>query len=136
MTGVDAVRRVLAELPDLQLAYVFGSVAAGRATDASDLDVALLFTGRVEPARLDRLVEALSAAAGRLVDLVDLSKAPPLLAHQVVARGTCIVSRDPRAQARFETRTVMRYLDTKHLRSIQHRYLGERAQKHHHDRRA
>ncbi|MCW5890161.1 MAG: nucleotidyltransferase domain-containing protein [bacterium] len=135
MPAVDDVRRVLEGLPDLRLAYVFGSVATGRDSASSDLDVAVLFADRIDSGRLDRLSERLSAAAGRPVDLVDLSKAPPLLAHQVVARGTCLVSRDRSTQASFETRTVMRFLDTRHLRSIQHRYLGERARAHH-DRRA
>lgn len=131
MAEIDEVRRVLETLPDLQLAYAFGSVVSGRATRGSDLDVAVLFADRVDAGRLDRLSEQLSAAAGRSVDLVDLAKASPLLAHQVIAKGTCLVRRDPRTQAAFETRTVMRYLDTRHLRSIQHRYLAARAQAHH-----
>lgn len=135
MAEVDELRRVLGTLPDVRLAYAFGSVVSGRATSASDLDVAVLFADRVDPGRLDRLSEQLSAVAGRSVDLVDLAKASPLLAHQVVARGTCLVRRDAKTQAAFETRTVMRYLDTRHLRSIQHRYLAARAQAHH-DRRA
>lgn len=135
MHATDGVRRVLESRHDVRLAYVFGSVPAGRATASSDLDVAVLFTAPIDPRALDRFSEELSRAAGRTVDLVDLAKAPPLLAHQIVAHGTCIVRRDPRAQASFETRTVMRYLDTKHLRSIQHRYLRERAREYH-DRRA
>lgn len=68
-----------------------------------------------------------SGAAGRSIDLLDLGKAPPVLAHQVIRRGRCIVSRDPAERADFEARTVLRYLDTAHLRRIQHRYLRVRA---------
>lgn len=112
---------------DVRLAYVFGSVARGRARPASDVDVAVLFAGEPAPATLDRLAEDLEEAVGRRVDLVDLAKAPPLLAHQVVSKGSCVVCRQPSERAAFETRTVLRYLDTAHLRKIQHEYLRKRA---------
>lgn len=135
MTGIEAVQRALGGRGDVRLAYVFGSVAGGRARVTSDLDLALLFTTPPVPAALDRLADELSGVAGRSVDLVDLASAPPLLAHQVISKGTCIAQRSPGDRATFEARTVLRYLDTKHLRSIQHRYLRLRA-KAHHDGRA
>jgi predicted nucleotidyltransferase len=123
----DAIGRLLEARDDVRLAYVFGSVAEGRARPASDVDVAVLFAGEAAPADLDRLTEDLEDVAGRRVDLVDLATAPPLLAHLVVAKGTCVVCRQPSERARFETRTVLRYLDTAHLRKIQHQYLRRRA---------
>ena len=123
---LDAIRQVLDARQDVRLAYVFGSVASGRARPASDLDVAILFAGEPPPATLDRLTEELEEAAGRPVDLVDLAQAPPLLAHQVVATGSCLVCRHPPDRAAFETRTILRHLDTAHLRRIQHEYLRER----------
>jgi predicted nucleotidyltransferase len=87
----EAIRRVLEARDDVRLAYVFGSVAGGRERPSSD--VAVLFAGEPAPAVLDRLTEDLENAAGRAVDLVDLAKAPPLLAHQVVSKGSCIVCR-------------------------------------------
>ena len=88
--------------------------------------MAILFAGRPEPAALDRLAEDLEHVSGRRVDLVDLATAPPLLAHQIVSTGRCIVSRQPGERAAFETRMILRYLDTAHLRSIQHAYLAKR----------
>jgi predicted nucleotidyltransferase len=127
MRGTEAILRLLQARDDVRLAYVFGSIAGGRARPTSDLDVAVLFVGEPAPATLDRLTEDLEDAAGRPVDLVDLAKASPLLAHQVVAKGSCIVCRTPSERAAFETRTVLRYLDTAHLRKIQHEYLRKRA---------
>jgi predicted nucleotidyltransferase len=126
VTGTEGIRGVLARRDDVRLAYVFGSVARGRARPRSDVDVAVLFEGESAPRVLDHLTEDLEDAAGRRVDLIDLATAPPLLAHQVVSTGTCIVCRHPRERAAFETRTVLRYLDTAHLRKIQHRYLAKR----------
>lgn len=123
----DEIGRLLEARGDVRLAYVFGSFAAGRTHAASDIDVAVLFTGKPPPATLDRLTEDLEEVAGRTVDLVDLASAPPLLRHQIVSTGSCVVCRDPAERADFETRTVMRYLDTAHLRKIQHHYLRERA---------
>ena len=123
----DAIRRLLVARDDVRLAYVFGSVAGGRARPTSDVDVAVLFAGAPAPATLDRLTEDLEDAAGRRVDLVDLAKAPPLLAHQVVSKGSCIVCRQPSERAAYETRAILRYLDTAHLRKIQHEYLRKRA---------
>lgn len=131
MTEVDALRGVLGRRADVRLCYVFGSVASGRARRTSDLDVAVLFTAEPDPAALDRLVEDLEDATGRSVDLVDLAKAPPLLAHQIVSTGSCDVCRHPAERAAFETRTVLRFLDTAHLRKIQHTYLRERVQERH-----
>ena len=70
----------------------------------------------------------LEVAAGRGVDLVVLNDAPPLLAHEVVATGTCLVCRDEDERARFVARTVFRYVDTAHLRRIQRTYLRERTE--------
>jgi len=123
---LDGIRQLLDAREDVRLAYVFGSVALGRARPASDIDVAILFAGEPPPASLDRLAEDLEEAAGRSVDLVDLAKAPPLLAHQIVSTGSCLVCRQPQERAAFETRTIMRHLDTAHLRRIQHAYLRER----------
>jgi predicted nucleotidyltransferase len=116
---VEALRRVLDGRPDVRLAYVFGSLAAGLAGRASDADVAVLFTRDPAPAALDELTEALQAAVGRPIDLVNLATAPPLLAREVVATGRCLVCRDDAERARFETRAVLRYLDTAHLRKIE-----------------
>ena len=126
---IDGVRATLAARSDVRTAYVFGSVATGRDGRNSDLDVAVVFATRPSPRDLDALSEELEHAAGRRVDLVDLATAPPVLAHQVISTGTCIVCRDPAERGEFEARTVLRYLDTAHLRRIQESYLRERARR-------
>ena len=126
MNELEPICQLLDARRDVRLAYVFGSVAGGRARSTSDVDVAVLFDGATSPATLDRLTEDLEEAAGRPVDLVDLAQAPPLLAHQVVSTGSCLICRRPEERAAFETRTIMRHLDTAHLRKIQHTYLHER----------
>jgi len=119
---------VVEQFDEVRLAYLFGSVAAGSARPSSDLDVAVLLTPGAGRAVVDRLIDALERASGRTVDLVELSLAPPLLAHEVVRQGKLILSRDEAERVEFETRAVARYLDTAHLRKVQHQYLRERAE--------
>lgn len=128
MSGLGAVTALLDRRSDVRLAYVFGSIAAGRARRGSDLDVAVLFGSPPSPATLDLLAEELQGAAGRPIDLVNLATASPLLGHEVVRSGRCIVCRDAGERGEFEARATLRYLDTAHLRRIQDEYLRERVE--------
>lgn len=127
----DVDERALADLikssPDVSLAYVFGSIARGEARRTSDLDLAVLFTRMPSPERIAEMVVAVERTAGRPVDLVVLNSASPLLAHEVVSTGRLLVCRDDGERAAFEALAMIRYLDTGHLRRIQHQYLRERA---------
>jgi len=129
VVGVN--KRALADLIesdlDVSLAYLFGSVARGEARRGSDLDLAVLFTRMPSPERIAEIVVAAERVAGRSVDLVVLNSAPPLLAHEVVSNGRLLVCRDDDERAAFEALATIRYLDTGHLRRIQHEYLHERA---------
>jgi predicted nucleotidyltransferase len=126
--SVEAVREALTRRVDVRVAYLFGSVAGGNARPASDLDVGVLFSPVPAPALLDRLGSDLEAAAGRRVDLVVLNEAAPLLVHEVIRARRVIVCRDDDERVGFETRATARYLDTAHLRRVQHHYLRERAE--------
>src|SRR5947199_10058208 len=82
-------------------AYLFGSVAEGRAHLESDVDVGILLDRAVYPRAADRFevrlrcVGALSAALRRGTDVVILNEAPPQLARHIVASGDRIVLNDP-----------------------------------------
>lgn len=90
-------------------AYRFGSTAQGTATPGSDIDVAVLTSGRVPPERRFDVQEALAAELGRDVDLLDLAGATPVMAIQVVAGGTLLYDSDSVARGRFEDRTFGAY---------------------------
>jgi predicted nucleotidyltransferase len=117
----------LSGLPGLRVAYLFGSLARGTEHAGSDVDVAILVDPPLGARDFGILQEALSEAAGREVDLVDLGGAPPLLRFQVISTGERLVVVDDRGRTEFEVRTMRDYMDTRHLRSIQHHYLRERA---------
>ena len=126
--GTTAVRRVLEGHAEVRLAYLFGSVARGEDRRSSDLDVGVVFSPIPAPALLDQLATDPEAATGRRVDLVVLNEAPPLLTHEAIRAGHVIVCRDDDERVDFETHATARYLDTAHLRRVQHHDLRERAE--------
>ena len=111
-----AVSRCVARRPEIQAAYVFGSVASGRARADSDVDVAVLIDRRVPPGRILKYRLKLMADLGTAlhrsdVDVVILNEASPLLAHRVLSQGTLVFERSASARVRFQTKTAGLYLD-------------------------
>jgi predicted nucleotidyltransferase len=103
---------------DIVAAYLFGSLAQGRAHPRSDVDIAILLA-RVpdEPGgttdRQLQLMGDLERFADREVDVVILNSAPPLLQHQILLKGRLLYERDRLARAEFEVRAGKVYADLK-----------------------
>lgn len=111
-----AVARCASRRPEIQAAYIFGSVALGRARPDSDIDIAVLVGRRIPDARALsyrlRLTNELGAALHRSdVQLVILNDAPPLLAQRVLSRGALVFERSRAARVRFQVQTASRYAD-------------------------
>ena len=81
--------------------WIYGSEAAGRARADSDLDLAALFRQAPTPLELAELRAEAAAVLDRPVDLVDLDRASPLLAYQVLKHGRLVVDRNPSRRHRF-----------------------------------
>lgn len=109
-----AVEGALTEaLAGARFAYVFGSFLTESFGGESDVDLAVDLG---EPLSWDaraRLVQKLSDAAGRDVDLVDLPTADPVIRVQVLRYGRLLVENDSAARHRFEARALGEYLDLK-----------------------
>lgn len=109
--GRDAatVGTICAALPDVQAIYHFGSTATGSDGPDSDIDLAVLGPYPLDPlARFD-LQEQLALALRRLVDLVDLRAASPVMAMQVLATGRLLLDAAPEARGLFEDRAFGSY---------------------------
>lgn len=76
-----------ADLPDVTLVYVFGSLATGRQTANSDVDVAVKGLRPLEAETKTAIIEALAAITGRPVDLVDLSLAGEPIRGEILRHG-------------------------------------------------
>ena len=123
-----AVVRCLSARREIQAAYIFGSVAAGRARPDSDVDIAVLVDRRVRPAQMLKyrlkLMADLGAALRRSdVEVVVLNQASPLLAHRVLSRGTLVFERSASARVQFQVRTASRYADLVPMFETHLRYL-------------
>lgn len=105
MVAVDslaaALTTALTEVRGVASAYLFGSVAAGRAHRESDVDVGILLDRSVYPDRAARfearlrLFGLLQSATGRDIDLVVLNDAPPQLARHIMTGGTPLLVANP-----------------------------------------
>jgi len=95
-------------------AWLFGSVARGTARADSDVDVAVLFTARqlstLEGGVLD-LEGELERDLGRVVDVVDVRRAPVDLVHRVLRDGIPLCDRDASKRIRFEVKARNDYFD-------------------------
>lgn len=88
---IAQVQSVLATHPGIELAYVFGSVASGRARPDSDLDVAVQSSQPLDSAMRMQLIEEFALATGRPVDLIDLHTVGEPLLGQILKHGQRIV---------------------------------------------
>jgi predicted nucleotidyltransferase len=109
------------EHPDVLVAYSFGSAGTSRERPDSDVDVAVIF--REDATQGERFTatceisERVACAAGREhADVVDLARASPLLAHEVLRSGRLLLSKDEATRVRVAARQTMRYIDTRPMR--------------------
>jgi predicted nucleotidyltransferase len=100
---------LLAELPDIQAAYLFGSHAAGRARAGSDVDVAVLRGQPMAPGEANRLAEDLSLVLAADVHVVDLVAASDVLRAQVIGHGELLLDQDVKARDSFEALALAAY---------------------------
>ncbi len=115
---VEALRRVLAEAPEVVFAYLFGSFQAGR--PFRDVDIGVYLTEDADPwetaFRLAAALERALRAVGHLapVDVRVLNEAPVAFRYHVY-QGEVLVSRDEDLRARETVYAFTRYLDMKPL---------------------
>lgn len=85
--SIEQVTAALAAHPDIELAFVYGSVARDQARRDSDVDVAVQASAPLDADEKMRLIEDIAAATGRAVDLVDLRVVGEPLLGQILKHG-------------------------------------------------
>lgn len=94
VTTRSLVLDILQRQPGIRQAVIFGSMASGRARADSDLDIAVDAGRPLDAPAKARLIEALAAATGRAVDLIDLRTAGEPLLGQILKHGRRVVGSD------------------------------------------
>ncbi|RIK39294.1 MAG: hypothetical protein DCC55_18465 [Chloroflexi bacterium] len=114
---LEGMKQYFARQLDIVVAYLFGSVARGRAHKLSDVDVAVLFAPEVgleeSVERQLQLMGDLEQFADREVQVTVLNRATPLLAYQVVKYGILLYERSRAERVDFYVRTLSIYFDFK-----------------------
>jgi len=116
----DNIERLLPEAeiylqshPAVVFAYLFGSLAKGKPTPLSDVDIAIFLTDGIDVAEtkleiLGRLVDILQTDE---IDLVVLNTASLPLINNILKYHKLIVDKKPFDRHRFESLAMRKYFD-------------------------
>ena len=105
----------LSTYDDIRLVFLFGSFAAGLHSEASDIDLAILFQIEPDFYFLDEIKNTLSGFIKKEIDIVTLNNASPIIKMQVLKNGIPLIRRG-HAYEEFFTRSVAEYADLKMVR--------------------
>lgn len=110
---VQQLRPVIADVPAVALAYLFGSRAEGSVGPLSDYDIAALLDREADHEairlHLTRQIRRALQIETEAVDLALLNEAPVELAFNVIANGKLICQRDPATRVEYEATVMSRY---------------------------
>ncbi|EHK02269.1 nucleotidyltransferase [Candidatus Haloredivivus sp. G17] len=109
----EDLKKIFEERPEVELAYLYGSVARGEANKLSDIDLAVYLEKGCDSGSVR--MELVSEIASLIddFDLVILNEARPLMAYNIVKDGIILFEESPTMKAEIESNIVRRYLDMK-----------------------
>lgn len=123
-TDLPRIHQALQAFPGLCQAIVFGSVATGSARHDSDIDIAVEGTHALSAQERTALIEAVAAATGRAVDLIDLKTAGEPLLGQILQHGHRLLG----SNAQYAELVRRHVFDTEDFLPYVERMLRERRQ--------
>ncbi|MFV9616717.1 MAG: type VII toxin-antitoxin system MntA family adenylyltransferase antitoxin, partial [Gammaproteobacteria bacterium] len=104
------IKTIVAELPDVQAIYRYGSAGSIYERPDSDIDIAILASQTVPFQVITKLVERLMELTGRDIDLHDMQKLPVTLRVQIVLQGKRIYCMDRVAAETYDSHTLSDYV--------------------------
>lgn len=120
---------------DIEFVLLFGSLASGRITPMSDIDVAVYFNGARNTLELaDRQID-ITCTIMRLckinrVDVVILNAAHPFLKFQVVKYGRLLYVNNEKAYYQFKAHAFGLYQDIKPMYALYNKMTRNNLMKH------
>lgn len=123
---VNEIKRTLEDYfikhPEIEVVYIFGSVAKEQTNDLSDVDIGVILNyEKIEDGlypygyKANMLTDLMKLLKTNKVDLVILNNSSPLLKHRVLYFGKIIYLHDKQKHIRFQIDTINRYNDFKYL---------------------
>jgi len=107
----EKLRKILCNFPELKLAILFGSCAAGRQNRDSDIDIAVASHAVLTLASKMRMIEAIAQSTKRPVDLIDLNLRQEPIFSQAITKGQVILCRDKHLYVAFMQQVVYNAAD-------------------------
>lgn len=99
----------------IRLMVLFGSYARGFARPESDYDIAVEFNDGRNMDWLKLTEDLVPHFPSNRIDIVELGKAPPLLAWCAATKGRALYDLDGRNWNRFRKRAVKEFEDVRHF---------------------
>jgi len=104
------IKTIIAELPNVQAIYRYGSAGSKYERHDSDIDLAILENQVLPFQKMVELAEILRDVTGREIDINDLHKLPVTLRVQIVMQGQRIFCKDRVAAETYDTHTLSDYV--------------------------
>ncbi len=112
----------------VELAYLFGSAAKGKAGALSDIDIGVyLSTGMTKAQRDQKRLELIAKLTTTLkndrIDLLIINDTPPVLNFEIIKPNVLVLAWDHDLKLDVEQRIMSRYLDRKYHEDFLNRTL-------------
>ena len=116
--SISGLRDLLSKDDNVLLAFIFGSLAANRQRNDSDIDVAVLYENPPSGFEILYEIDKLSKSAGADVHLVILNNASPLLKHQVMKNKINLIVKDEKLFGKFRENVMSQYEEYKYVSGL------------------
>lgn len=114
------VSKELQSFDFIEFAILFGSVAEGRATNISDIDIGIYSRREIPLMDIGLVTARCEAALRKKVDVLVLNglyKKRPVLAYELVTKGQLLFYKNQDNFIEFKKNAFLYYFDTSRLRS-------------------
>ena len=128
--GARRLTEAAARFPEVDVLYIFGSRASGKARSSSDIDIAVLVNEKTQrdsyfDLRRRLVVPFCEAMKNDAIDVVILNEAPLHLAFEAVEPRNILYERDPAHRIEFEVRVISEFFDFRPLLEVRKRYVKQ-----------
>ena len=131
-TEKEQIVNGLSCMPEIKIAYLYGSYASGLANENSDIDIAVVLKEGIVPdsylkMEIDiglRLEDGLKN--NKEVDVHIINNAPLYFLNQAVTKGVPLFASSEPARIEFESQVMMAYLDIKPVYDLYDSYRLQR----------